>query len=56
MDFTRGSVTATELENSWSAICDRIGIPSPPRFMGKANSFLSASLMACFPVIAGNTF
>ena len=46
---------ATELENSWSATCDRIGIPSTPRFMGKANGFLFASLMARFPVMAGST-
>ena len=55
MDWTRDLVTVTELENACSASSIGIPIPSPPIFVGRLKSLLSASLMFCFPVMAGIT-
>ena len=54
-DWTRDLVTVTELENSCSASSIGVPIPSPPIFVARLKSLLSALCMFCFLVMAGIT-
>ena len=45
MDWIKGLVTVTELENSCSVCSGGIPMPSPPNFVGRLKSLLSTSLV-----------